>query len=197
MHFQIHTGNLSLRKLQSGSRNSSERAMWPSSTIQFMPPSLGPPFGFYSRFVCLQSNMATILTFQQVSVEDLDRYAAVMEGTEIIANIITQYRVIEKLDLSMQDTTTIQLKERMTTLYVSILRFLAKAKRFYIGNTASMLLCLCQIRRIVIFYALISSNSTNFCCRKKFDELDRLQDQGSPEPRQNSRTKIGKSRVIH
>lgn len=67
----------------------------------------------------------------------MNQYALVVAGAEKVANIVTQYRIIERLYLVKNYEATVQLMEHITDLYVLALKFLVKAKKFYLKNTAS------------------------------------------------------------
>ncbi len=79
----------------------------------------------------------SILTAFQVSIQDINQYALVVEGAEKLANIITRYHIVERLYLVKEYEATTQLKDHITDLYTLALKFLIKAKRFYLKNTAS------------------------------------------------------------
>ena len=78
-----------------------------------------------------------MLTSLKVSIQDVQRYAIIIQGAERIANVTVQYRVIERLYLTEKYELTIQLKDHITDLYMLVLRFLVKAKEFYMNKTAS------------------------------------------------------------
>lgn len=78
-----------------------------------------------------------LLTVLKVSVQDVQRYAIIVEGAEKIAKIILQHQITERLYLRKQYETTSQLREYITDLYVLVLIFLVEAKRFYVRNSAS------------------------------------------------------------
>ena len=78
-----------------------------------------------------------MLTGFQVFVQDINQYALVLEGAEKVANIVTRYRIVERLYLVKQYEVTTKLQDHITDLYVLALKFLVKAKKFYSKNTAS------------------------------------------------------------
>lgn len=61
----------------------------------------------------------------------------VLEGVEMITNLLVQYEIHEKLYLREDTEATAQLRDSLVELYVSMLSFLAKAKRFYDKSTVS------------------------------------------------------------
>lgn len=67
----------------------------------------------------------------EVAIQDIQRYAIVAEGAENIANLITQYRIIERIYLKKSYEATPQLKEHLTDLYALILKFFTKAIGLY------------------------------------------------------------------
>ena len=108
--------------------------------IRAMLRSPGLLFDFCSR--CVRSVdlvKLSVLTASQVSVQDINQYAVVVEGVEKVASIVTRYRIVERLYLVKQHSATTQLKEHITDLYMLVLKFLVKAEEFYLGNTASQL----------------------------------------------------------
>jgi hypothetical protein len=57
---------------------------------------------------------------------------------ELVSNLIALYAVQENLYLHIVSALTDQLREALTKLYASILRYLAKVRRYYDRGTASM-----------------------------------------------------------
>ena len=72
-----------------------------------------------------------------MSIQDVQRYAVIIQGIERIANVIAQYRVVERLYLGKQYEMAPQLEENIKDLYMLVLRFLVKAKKFYVNKSAS------------------------------------------------------------
>lgn len=109
-----------------------------SNMIRGTLRSLGLLFGSFSRFVRRVSVVKrSVLTAFQASVQDINQYALVIEGAETVANIVTRYRIVERLYLVKQHEITNQLEEHITDLYALVLKFLVKAKKFYLRNTTS------------------------------------------------------------
>ena len=81
--------------------------------------------------------MAHLNSLPQVSINEAQSYAAVLEGVEKISNLVVRYEIYERLYLRVHRETTDALEERLTRFYVLILSFLAKAKRFYTKSSAS------------------------------------------------------------
>lgn len=108
------------------------------STTRATQRSLGLPSAFCSRCVRLvYLTKGSILTISQVSIQDINQYAFVVEGVEKITNIMTQYRIVERLYLVKRYEATAQLENHITDLYALALKFLVKAKKYYQKNTAS------------------------------------------------------------
>ena len=73
----------------------------------------------------------------QVSVNDTEKYAVVLEGVEIISNLLVRYDIYTTLYLGDKAKTTDEMRRCMVELYISVLSFLAKARRFYERTNAS------------------------------------------------------------
>jgi hypothetical protein len=73
----------------------------------------------------------------QVSVNDVQKFAVVLEGVEIISNLLVRNDIYTMLYLRGNAVTTNEMERCMVELYISILSFLAKAKRYYTRNTPS------------------------------------------------------------
>ena len=80
--------------------------------------------------------MALRLT-AQVSINDVQRFAVVLKGVEIISNLLVRYDIYTTLYLNDNAKSTDEMKRRMVELYTSVLSFLAKAKRYYTRSTPS------------------------------------------------------------
>jgi len=80
--------------------------------------------------------MALRLT-AQVSVNDVQRFAVVLEGVEIISNLLVRNDIYTTLYLRDNAMTANEMKRSMVELYTSVLSFLAKVKRYYMRNTPS------------------------------------------------------------
>ena len=76
------------------------------------------------------SSLALRLT-AQASVNDTEKYAVVLEGVEIISNLLVRYDIYTTLYLGDKAKTTDEMRRCMVELCVSVLSFLAKARRFY------------------------------------------------------------------
>ena len=59
------------------------------------------------------------------------------EGIELVSAMITKYAVVESLYLLEESSLKTQLTNGITKLYVSILRYLSNAKRYYDKSTWS------------------------------------------------------------
>ncbi|KEQ59166.1 uncharacterized protein M437DRAFT_34693, partial [Aureobasidium melanogenum CBS 110374] len=57
------------------------------------------------------------------------------EGIELVSAMITRYAVVESLYLLEESSLKAQLTDRITKLYVSILRYLSIAKTYYDKST--------------------------------------------------------------
>jgi DNA phosphorothioation-dependent restriction protein DptG len=72
-----------------------------------------------------------------VSVNDVQKFAVILEGVEIISNLLVRNDIYTTLYLCDNAVTTNEMKRCMVELYTSVLSFLAKAKRYYMRNTSS------------------------------------------------------------
>ncbi|KAH0537657.1 hypothetical protein FGG08_005570 [Glutinoglossum americanum] len=72
----------------------------------------------------------------QVSVNDVQKFAVVLEGVEVISNLLVQYDIYTTLYLHDKAKATDEMRRCMVELYMSVLSFLAKAKRYYMQSTA-------------------------------------------------------------
>lgn len=81
-------------------------------------------------------SMLPLLKSLQVSVKDVQQYAVVLEGMERVSHIVTYQNIVEKLFIRDNSNAASRLKDAITNMYVSILTFLGKAKKFYSKSTA-------------------------------------------------------------
>lgn len=68
----------------------------------------------------------------------MQQYAIVLEGLEMVSNLITRYEIMQKLYLEEETQAKDLLHSSIVTLYNRILIFLCKAHRHYTRSTASM-----------------------------------------------------------
>ena len=66
-----------------------------------------------------------------MSVANVQQYTVILEGLEIVAHMITKYRIVESLYLDHGAQLTDQLRSGIVELYTLLLSFLCKARRFY------------------------------------------------------------------
>lgn len=69
-------------------------------------------------------------------------------------NVITRYRIVEKLYLGKDPQITAQLKDCLVDIYGHVLVFLAKAKRFYLKSGKS------ESKLRVVFLNLSNQNQS-------------------------------------
>ena len=67
---------------------------------------------------------------------DLEKFAFMVEGAELIAHTTDRYAVFEELYLRTQSAAVTRLKGSLTTLYAAVLKYLAKAKHYFEERTA-------------------------------------------------------------
>lgn len=75
------------------------------------------------------------LTGPKVSIQDVQQYAVVAEGLEVVAKVVAQYNIIERLYLRRTGEGTTELKSSIVDLYTLILEFRIRAQNFYSKNT--------------------------------------------------------------
>ena len=75
------------------------------------------------------------LTGPKVSIQDVQQYTVVAEGLEVVANVVAQYNIIERLYLRRRGEGTTELKSSIVDLYALVLEFLIRAQHFYSKNT--------------------------------------------------------------
>lgn len=85
---------------------------------------------------------AGVLFLLQITLNDSQTFGAMIEGVETVTHSITRYSIMEHLylDPSRQSAIHSQLRENMVKLYVSILRYLARAKEHFSKATIKRLL---------------------------------------------------------
>jgi ankyrin repeat protein len=76
---------------------------------------------------------AGLLFLLQLTINDNQTFGAMVEGIELVANVVTRYDLLERiyLDLSRQSPIHKELRENFVKLYVAILRYLSKAKGYF------------------------------------------------------------------
>ena len=68
----------------------------------------------------------------------MDYYTVVVEGVEKVSSIVTYYSIVEQLYLHRSSEAVSHLEESLVDLYVGVLLFISKARRFYKRSTSSM-----------------------------------------------------------
>jgi hypothetical protein len=81
-----------------------------------------------------------------VAVNDSQTFGAMVEGMELISNLITRCAIFEELYLRTTAVTKTgavvkdQLSQAIVKLYIAILKYLSNAKRYYGRHTAGALI---------------------------------------------------------
>lgn len=70
------------------------------------------------------------LTAFQIAVNDINKFAFVVEGAESISRTISRYAIFEDIYLLRRSDTVAALEEALIRLYASILLYLLKVKSF-------------------------------------------------------------------
>jgi hypothetical protein len=79
--------------------------------------------------------LTVVIIPDQVMVNDIQTYGAMIEGLELVSSLITRCAMIEWLYLQEDSAGKEQLVESITRLYIAILVYLAKARRYYDRRT--------------------------------------------------------------
>ncbi|KAI9771411.1 MAG: hypothetical protein M1839_002801 [Geoglossum umbratile] len=80
---------------------------------------------------------AAVRLVLQIAVSDSQTFGEIVEGIELVSNLITRYAIFEALYLQRASAAKDQLTQSMVKFYGAILKFLLKAVRYYDRNTAS------------------------------------------------------------
>ncbi|KAH0551769.1 hypothetical protein GP486_007014, partial [Trichoglossum hirsutum] len=82
---------------------------------------------------------AGVRFFLQITVSDIQIFGAMLEGMELVSNLITRCAILEKLYLYstavIQSLAQDQLVKAILELYAAILKYLSKANRYYDSKT--------------------------------------------------------------
>ena len=74
-----------------------------------------------------------------MAVNDSQTYGGMIDGVEHVSNLITRYTILESIYLgtlsNIKPATHDQLQSSLTKLYVAILAYLTKARRYYDKST--------------------------------------------------------------
>ena len=73
----------------------------------------------------------------QIAVNDINKFAFVVEGAESISRMISRYAIFEDICLLRKSATVTELEKALTRLYASIILYFLKVKIFFEQNTAS------------------------------------------------------------
>ena len=60
-----------------------------------------------------------------------------VQGMELVSNLITRYAIFEDLYLQRTSTVADQLSQSLVNLYAAVLKYLSEARKYYSQNTAS------------------------------------------------------------
>src|SRR5436190_20995629 len=75
----------------------------------------------------------------QATVNDVQIFGAMVEGMELVSNLITRSTILEKLYLhataGTNSTAKDQLVKAILELYIAVLRYLSKARHYYDRKT--------------------------------------------------------------
>ncbi|THY87126.1 hypothetical protein D6C92_08177 [Aureobasidium pullulans] len=80
---------------------------------------------------------AGVRFFLQLSLNDVKEFDAMIEGLETVSRVVTRYGLVEILYLKGTSDAQKQLKEQLTNLYATVLRYLCRARKYYSYSTAA------------------------------------------------------------
>jgi hypothetical protein len=72
----------------------------------------------------------------EVVVNDIQTYGSMIEGIEMVSNLITRYTLVEKHYLREQSDLQQQLSEGIVKVYAAVLTYLSRARRYYDRRTS-------------------------------------------------------------
>ena len=78
---------------------------------------------------------AAVRLILQAAVSEQQIYDSMLEGLEHVADVIARYAWVETLYLHASSKMRLQLQDSIVKLYIAILEFLAKARRYYSKHT--------------------------------------------------------------
>lgn len=78
---------------------------------------------------------AAVRFILQAAVSEQQIYDGMLEGLEHVADVIARYAWVETLYLHASSKMRLQLQGSIVKLYVAVLKFLAKARRYYSKHT--------------------------------------------------------------
>ncbi|ERF76446.1 hypothetical protein EPUS_07326 [Endocarpon pusillum Z07020] len=115
---------------------------------------------------------AGVLFLLQIAINDGQIFGAMVEGVELVSNTTARYAILEKIYLGEGKAFTMhdQLSTALVKLYMSILRYLSKAKKYFSENTAKRMVksTVCSAEASVHTYLSIISKkaaSVDSCIR--------------------------------
>ncbi|RAO71367.1 uncharacterized protein BHQ10_007379 [Talaromyces amestolkiae] len=82
---------------------------------------------------------AALRFFLVITINDVERYGAMMEGIEVVAGIIARFSEVEKNDLTGRSNLKTQLENGLIKLYAAVLKYLAEARHYYNSSTGKKL----------------------------------------------------------
>ena len=112
--------------------------MLPFSMTQHMLRFLGQGFVFSCKSVAPYDPGRKLLTYLQIAVNDIGKYASVVEDLARIAELICRFALTEELYLHGTSKAVKELEIAIVKLYARILDFLSKAKQYLEQGTIGM-----------------------------------------------------------
>jgi len=112
--------------------------MLPFSITRYMLRFLGQGFGFSYKLVALYGLGRRLLTYLQIAVNDVGKYASVVEDLARIVELICRFALTEELYLQGISKAVRELELAVVKLYARILVFLSTAKQYLEQGTVSM-----------------------------------------------------------
>lgn len=73
----------------------------------------------------------------EVAISDKQVFGATVEGLETISHLISRYAIFEDLYMQRETAVRAELEVMLIGLYAEVLKYLAKAKKYFQTSTAS------------------------------------------------------------
>jgi hypothetical protein len=90
-----------------------------------------------SQSILITEFASGITKWWQLTINESQIFAAMIEGMEVITNLIARYAIFEDLYLRQEMRATNRLKASLVSLYAAILIFLAKGHHYYTRSIAT------------------------------------------------------------
>lgn len=86
--------------------------------------------------VCNIYVLGEVTEYRQIAVNDIEKYAFVVEGATLISEIICRYAIFEEVYLQSLSVATDEHQRALIKFYAAIMVYLSKARNYFDQNTA-------------------------------------------------------------